>query len=662
MRYWSAVALMGVSACGTPPSRDVEAAGATGIAAMDSLVASAAETDSSAAPLVVAAVDTTPPLLPSLADIGYRDGVTLTGSIDRTTLAIPVAAGLTPRDLVLAVLPTPRMPDATVVVRQGGRILAQRAITDTTTTVVMPLADAIVQHGQAIIDLGVDIPGRDACEAPLFYRTVFTPGGAVHYDGTPDPVRSISGFFAPWLRRVTFYLPAEPSLDAAQAALDAAAFVARHYRGMSTTFAIGRLPEDGSPIVEPPADERALVWATDGPTRLLHPDNGRGTVLALASRRDARQLFTLADGPALVPVRAFATTAIRIDSVVRGTVSLDALGIGSRTVQGSAIASAGYRFALADFGYRAAPAAFRLVADHATLPRETSGEVSLLLNGAIIWSRPLDQNRIDVTIPLPASLLARENDLEVRFLVRLGSGDCHLGAPLFSATIFGESAFVLGHTDRFAPSFDRFPSALVPTFSVVLEPRDRFRVELAADLIGAMQQTTRQPLAPFVVRDAAEARGAVLAVGTPALAEQLDAPVASDGFRLRDLEGRVWDEYRTSDPFAVMQAYQAGGRDVLMLHHTGSDGQPLAALVRETLAPYGWFGVHGDLALRGPDGPAVTVTAANSGWRLEPIGAAADSFFARWRTVLFTVAGLLILGLVIWFYPRMVRRELDSPR
>jgi hypothetical protein len=629
---------------------------------MDSLVASAAGTDSSAAPLVVAAVDTTSPPLPSLADIGYRDGVTLTGSIDRTTLAIPVAAGLTPRDLVLAVLPTPRMPDATVVVRQGGRILAQRAITDTTTTVVMPLADAIVQHGQAIIDLGVDIPGRDACEAPLFYRTVFTPGGAVHYDGTPDPVQSISGFFAPWLRRVTFYLPAEPSLDAAQAALDAAAFVARHYRGMSTTFAIGRLPEDGSPIVEPPADERALVWATDGPTRLLRPDNGRGTVLALASRRDARQLFTLADGPSLVPVRAFATTAIRIDSVVRGTVSLDALGIGSRTVQGSAIASAGYRFALADFGYRAAPAAFRLVADHATLPRETSGEVSLLLNGAIIWSRPLDQNRIDVTIPLPASLLTRENDLEVRFLVRLGSGDCHLGAPLFSATIFGESAFVLGHTDRFPPSFDRFPSALVPTFSVVLEPRDRFRVELAADLIGAMQQTTRQPLAPFVVRDAAEARGAVLAVGTPALAEQLDAPVASDGFRLRDLEGRVWDEYRTSDPFAVMQAYQAGGRDVLMLHHTGSDGQPLAALVRETLAPYGWFGVHGDLALRGPDGPAVTVTAANSGWRLEPIGAAADSFFARWRTVLFTVAGLLILGLVIWFYPRMVRRELDSPR
>jgi hypothetical protein len=662
MRYWSAVALMGVSACGTPPSRDVEAVGATGIAAMDSLVASAAGTDSTAAPLVVAAVDTTPPPLPSLADIGYRDGVTLTGSIDRTTLAIPVAAGLTPRDLVLAVLPTPRMPDATVVVRQGGRILAQRAITDTTTTVVMPLADAIVQHGQAIIDLGVDIPGRDACEAPLFYRTVFTPGGAVHYDGTPDPVQSISGFFAPWLRRVTFYLPAEPSLDAAQAALDAAAFVARHYRGMSTTFAIGRLPEDGSPIVEPPADERALVWATDGPTRLLRPDNGRGTVLALASRRDARQLFTLADGPSLVPVRAFATTAIRIDSVVRGTVSLDALGIGSRTVQGSAIASAGYRFALADFGYRAAPAAFRLVADHATLPRETSGEVSLLLNGAIIWSRPLDQNRIDVTIPLPASLLTRENDLEVRFLVRLGSGDCHLGAPLFSATIFGESAFVLGHTDRFPPSFDRFPSALVPTFSVVLEPRDRFRVELAADLIGAMQQTTRQPLAPFVVRDAAEARGAVLAVGTPALAEQLDAPVASDGFRLRDLEGRVWDEYRTSDPFAVMQAYQAGGRDVLMLHHTGSDGQPLAALVRETLAPYGWFGVHGDLALRGPDGPAVTVTAANSGWRLEPIGAAADSFFARWRTVLFTVAGLLILGLVIWFYPRMVRRELDSPR
>ena len=188
-RYWSAVTLLLTAACATPPTPADPSTTAVGIAAMDSLVASSATVDSAAAPLVVVRPDTGSHPAPTLADIGYRDGVTLTGSVDRTTLTIPVAEGQTLQRLDLTLLPTPRMPDATVVLRQGGRILSQRAISDTSTRVTLPLADAIVQHGQAIVDLGVDIPGRDACEAPLFYRTVFTPGGTVAYAGARSEER-----------------------------------------------------------------------------------------------------------------------------------------------------------------------------------------------------------------------------------------------------------------------------------------------------------------------------------------------------------------------------------------------------------------------------------------------------------------------------------------
>jgi hypothetical protein len=193
-----------------------------------------------------------------------------------------------------------------------------------------------------------------------------------------------------------------------------------------------------------------------------------------------------------------------------------------------------------------------------------------------------------------------------------------------------------------------------------MEPRDRFRVELATRAIGAMQQTTVTPLSPFVVRDLAEVRGALLAIGTGTTATALDAPLSGDGFRMRDTQGRVWDEYAPTESFAAMQAFTRDGRDILLLHHTREDGAPLDALLREALGPYGWFGVHGDLALRGPAGPTTVLNLANSGWVIERPVDAPVSFFARWRSAIFFGAGILLLALAIWLYPRVVRRELDT--
>ncbi len=653
------VAAVLAAACAAPPAPVDEPGAALSAEAMDSALAGAAS-DSARAPQVLPAPDSAVTAAATLADIGYEAGITLTGAVDAATVTIPVNRGRRPTRLVLAVDPTPRMPDATVVLRQGERVLAQRLLTDTTHQVVLPLDEAIVADGRAVLALGVNVPGRDACEAPLFYRTVFTPGGTVEYAGASLPTTGVSSFFQPLLRRITFYLPPEPSLDASQAALEAAAFVARTYRGMGTRFAIGRLPSSDSAIAEPPSDERAILWANDGPTRVLGPDGGRGTVLAIASRRDAHQLFTLPSGPSLVPARAFAVTTARLEDRVVANVTFDALGIGSTTLQGSTIATAGFRFALADLGAAASPRAFRLVARHTSLPKDATGELAILLNGSLIASRPLEGNAIDATFALPGHLVGRDNRIEVRFTLRLGEGECRLGAPLFTVTIDGASALVTESRLDVPPSFDRFPAALLPTFSVLLEPRDRYRVELAATLIGAMQRTTMAPLVPFVVRDSNEVRGALLAVGTGNLAAALDAPVSSDGFRLRDIDGQVWDEYRPSESYGAMQAFRSHGRDVLLLHHTGADGQPLADLLREALAPYGWFGVHGDLALRGPDGPTTVMTAANAGWRLEPLGGEAATTLARWRSAIFIGAAILLLALLIWLYPRVVRRELDT--
>lgn len=615
--------------------------------------------------ILAAAVDTAATPTLTLADIGYKSGLTLIGASDEATIAIPVNEGLRATQLRLTLLPTPNMPAASLVLKQRDRVLAVRPLSDSSTSVTLPLDGAIVVDGKATLSISLSVPGRDACQAQLFYRTVIGPESQVSFSGAPAAVGGINSFFQPWLRKVTFYLADQPSLDASQAALDAAAFVSRRYRGMATLFEIKPLPATDS-MPEPGPYERALVWSPTGGTMIARPAGGRGTVLAIAGRRDARQLFTLADGADLVAAPGFKTTTVDLGHNApnndAGVHTLAELGFANRTLEGSALLVASYPFALADFGNSATPTAFRLVAQHSVLPPTGNGSLRVHLNGSLIFSRVIDQTSLDVVVSIPAHLVARDNVLEVRFQVVLGEGGCLLGGPVFTATIDNSSAFVTNGRNRIAPGFGRFPTSFVPAFSVLLEPRDRFRVELASQIIGAMQQTTRTPLAPGVARDLAAATGPLLAVGTTGLANALDAPVHSEGFRLRDRAGKVWDEFAPTAPFATMQGFERNGNDVLLLHHTQQNGQPLADLVREELGPYGWFGVRGDLAVRGEQGPTRQLTAANAGWRLDLTGEGATSKLARYRSAVFLVAAFLILGLLLWLYPRVVRRELDSAR
>ncbi len=598
-----------------------------------------------------------------LEAIGYRSGITLLGSLDEASLTIPVNPGLVPTSLTLTVIPTPGMPAATLVLQQRDRILAQRALSDTTTAITFPLNDVTVVDGRASLSLALAIPGRDVCEAQRYYRTVLTGASRVAFAGVPTAPTAINGFFAPWIDTVTFYLAEQPSLDAAQAALDASAFVARHYRGMATRFVIKPLPAAGTPITEPGPFSRAVVWSATGTSALVQENGTHGTMLALAARRDARQLFTLADGDALVAANGFRGTTVSLDHNTpvggAGSITFAELGFDSRTIEGSSLLIGAYPFALADLGGGTTPRAFRLVARHSVLPPNGTGSVRIHLNGSLIQSRALDRAELDVTVPLPSYLLRRDNVLEVRFQVTLGDGACVLGGSVFTATIDEASAFVTERGDPLAPGFARFPSSFVPAFSVLLEPRDRFRVELAATTIGAMQQTTHTPLAPALARDAKEAVGPLLAVGTSNLADVLVAPLHSGGFRLRDKDGRLWDEFTPDAPYAAMQGWSAGGRDILLLHHTGDNGMPLQLLLDETLTSYGWFGTRGDVVIRGMNGPARPLTLANAGWRIERLPDSGSSWLARYRTWLLAAGVLIVLGMLWWLYPRVVRRELD---
>lgn len=86
---------------------------------------------------------------------------------------------------------------------------------------------------------------------------------------------------------------------------------------------------------------------------------------------------------------------------------------------------------------------------------------------------------------------------------------------------------------------------------------DRFKLQLAARLVQALQETTRTPLRPEVASDPHPRP--LLALGGPGLPQTLKAPLRTPGFRLVDGAGTLWLEVNPGAPYAALQAFASEG-------------------------------------------------------------------------------------------------------
>ncbi|HRP08346.1 MAG TPA: hypothetical protein PLL69_07650, partial [Gemmatimonadales bacterium] len=111
----SALLALAVAACSPPVERSIpEGVAALPAATMDSLLASEQEAGDGSIPTVMSTQADSLPGAATLAEIGYRDGITFTGAVDAATISIPVNRGRRATELALQLSPTPRMPDATI--------------------------------------------------------------------------------------------------------------------------------------------------------------------------------------------------------------------------------------------------------------------------------------------------------------------------------------------------------------------------------------------------------------------------------------------------------------------------------------------------------------------------------------------------------------------
>lgn len=589
----------------------------------------------------------------SFADLGFDEGIELAGLNAAETIFIPVNGGLEPQELVLTILPTPFLPEGYLSISSGDIVQARIALPREETTLRIPLRRVVTVGGKMAIKMETAIEGDDYCEAFFLHRLYVVPQSRVVFGGENAAPTQLSTFFPGQLNEVTFYAPAPLSESAAQAALWLSSFLPQRYparppvlRVRSYGGSLGSLPSTN-------AFERAVVW-DDGVGARVESVPGGGAVLRLGGIAEAEQLFVVEGGTDVAVTPSLTTSATDLPGRDRKPerVTLGDFGYEDRTIQGAGSISSFFNFALADFGTARRPTGIRLNVRHTPIPENGLAYLHTYLNGSLIESAPLEDTRVDVWAAFPEENLLRDNTLEVRFAYNSPEGNCTRDVIPMSATIDNASTFTVETDDVLVAGFGRFPQAFVDEFAVVVTPRSPRQVEQAARLVGALQATTRMPLIPRLTT-AIPAGGPLLAVGPTDLAADLDAPLRGEmDLRRLGQEGRLAFDPATG--YAALQGYRDDGREVLLLTQSSTTGGFGDDLLDDILVPTGWFGVRGDLALRGASGSTSTLDDDRPVFTSsldEPV----LSFLERYRFWLFVAIAVLVLLLLIWLYSKVVR-------
>ena len=150
--------------------------------------------------------------------------------------------------------------------------------------------------------------------------------------------------------------------------------------------------------------------------------------------------------------------AVRRGPAPSSPVSLDALGIGTRTQRGSGDLTFPIDFTLGTFGGLPETLHLHLQLSHGPYRAGDRAAVSILLNGAVVNGFNLSQTgkTEDYDVPLDVNRLAGANHLAVIVEFIPKNEACAGGRPAMAASVLGSSTFTWTSLASFSPSIGEF--------------------------------------------------------------------------------------------------------------------------------------------------------------------------------------------------------------
>ncbi|MEP7288752.1 MAG: hypothetical protein ABI947_23620 [Chloroflexota bacterium] len=603
-----------------------------------------------------------------LVDLGFSESIRLTGQTAQRELFLPVPQGMQPLELKAQTLTAPDVHSGTLEVRSGDLVLAA-VVLQPNMSLSIPLQKAVVRNGVLALTFISRLQGPDITCTVLdgiwldLQSPVFTLA-----DSATQPT-TVSNFLPPLLTQLILYVPPDLTAAEADAALRLTAAVTRRYTSQRPSVAVKTL-QSGAALpngTDLTPFERAIV-IREGTTESLSLTANDPKVLVLGGSVAALGRESALLSASLSPLAADASVNVtqyaETPPALSQQITLDALGFKGVQISGTGRMEIPLAFSQADLGGPISAISVRLAGIYTPVDDATT-TFSVLFNGSLVTALPLGRDaQFDTSVAIPANLLSRDNTLTVRFDYTPSGGDCRIGLHPMTAQIDGGSYLQVTRGQATPAGFGRFPQVGFPTLQVGFEKLSSDSLASAVSVTIALQRLTKLPLNLHLAAwsDAlASKEAAFLVAENPASVASLNPPMLLDPLKVLDVANKELVSLDTSSDSAALQAFEAGGRDVLLLLHHGDPKVQQQLVSRLVEDPQGWYTLQGDVLFGSALSEPANLQLRGGLLHVEPLVPVVDPTWSRIQPyvqpALYFIAIILVLLFLAWAYPKVVRRS-----
>ena len=551
---------------------------------------------------------------------------------------IPIPDGLTPTAVHGTLIPDADV-DGRVVVLAKGRTIASFPLTADTTEldISFPVdASDIDQNGYLVFALRFltdAVTDEELICVVSNFGTVQMIDISVDVTGRESPPSTIAQFFSASVREVSIVIPEGPEPAVQEAGLAAVAALAHRYPTLETEITLSTAAHE---------QRAADVTAIGG--RLIEIVPGEGDVVAKIGLRDGIRVMTLAGdpdkltaaanalgAPELAAVEAAETTALAQTGHQEPRAVLTLADLGTEAVNLNGIGTSIVEVPIDQSDFSAPISSFQLhlVGVRSQVPDYIAAMLSVYWNQELVSSQVFDADTaIDMTIDIPSTRVQRNNVVSFRMdalpngggsdTSETSSADANVGVscggPLgilpIEVFIDGEASTVTATPGQsLGAGFIRFPQMLGNVLPVAISSAAMLPDSLADAglIVCALQRASSYQFSVSLLPTDefldSSATGLIVGASSEEI-DQLQAPLRMGEFRQITSSGGQFVA-GVESPYAALQAFSSGGREVLSLSSWGpyQPGSVVGRVLQSSIADYvadaesGWYGLFDDILI-----------------------------------------------------------------
>ncbi|MEV7661481.1 cellulose biosynthesis cyclic di-GMP-binding regulatory protein BcsB [Paenarthrobacter sp. NPDC089316] len=589
----------------------------------------------------------------------------MAGQVEQTVV-VPVTAGLEPTRVKGSIVVAGK-PEGTVRATVNGRVILE-AQAATTVALDQAVNSADVVNQQLTVGLQFIPATQTMCV--ISNATATLNNLAVDFSGTAEVPTTVGGFFPVSVPAIVLPVPADPGADVSAAIMAASAAMTHRYPDAqvsvvpegSLSATTAGLPAGSRvlSVVGDPGETSTKLATTAGLPQLIlsgHEEQLRAAARALASDKTALAVTSSVTG---------LTAALPASPGL--AQSLKDLGSSTLKLSGYAAPESYVGVTQSQFGGPVQGVKVQLKGTHTAVPANAQAQLSVFWNDYLLSSKNLDGgDSFSVDAEVPAGQLQANNGLRIRLAALPAGGDCTgpAGVMPMEVTVDTEgSTLTAVRGGSLKAGFARFPQALGQSLPVAFgDGNAQANTVNAATLVASLQRESSTLLDTRMVgldALAGSSESGLVVGATGEVANKLSAPLRLAEFRTispDDVEYGVG----TAAPFAVLEAFEQGGRDLLLLGAWAPEGDTAAAALQASLTSHisgvegGWASLSRNLLVTQPSGTPVLLESNV----VVPQKAVTDDYrpYAWWIG-----AAVLVLGLAFAVRTVLARRHAKEAR